>query len=91
MASGDCYNIASTVMNKACIQLNKGDRRGLHIFRHHLATGMLAEDVSAVVISRVLGHSSPESTKAYLNADFVHLKECSLSIGEFPLRRGVLK
>lgn len=91
MASGDCYNIASIIMNKAGIRLNKGDRRGLHIFRHHLATGMLAQDVSAVVISSVLGHASPESTKVYLNADFVHLKECSLSIGKFPLRRGVLK
>jgi len=91
MASGDCGNIASIIMDRAGIRTNKGDRRGLHIFRHHLATGMLAHGVPAVVISGVLGHSTPESTQAYLNADFVHLKECALSIGSFPVRKGVLE
>lgn len=91
MASGDCYNIASLIMDRAGIRMKRGDRRGLHVFRHHLATGMLAKGVPAGVISKVLGHSSPESTRAYLRADFAHLKECSLSIEEFPVRKGVLE
>lgn len=91
MASQDCYTIASKIMDRAGIRMGEGNRRGMHLFRHHLATGMLSQGIAAVVISNVLGHSSPESTQAYFGSDFVHLKECSLSIGDFPIRKGVLE
>ena len=91
IVSGDCCNIATVIMKQAGIRTNKGDRRGLHLFRHHLATGMLANDVPITVISEVLGHASPNSTQAYLSADFTHLKACSLSIEQFSLREGVLR
>lgn len=91
IVSGDCCNIATVIMKQAGIRTNKGDRRGLHLFRHHLATGMLAHEVPATIISEVLGHASPNSIQAYLSADFTHLKACSLSIEQFPLREGVLR
>jgi len=42
------------------------------------------------VISQILGHDSPDSLETYLSADFVHLKECAISIGRFPMGKGVL-
>jgi len=91
IVSGDCCNIATVIMKQAGIRTNKGDRRGLHLFRHHLATEMLAHEVPTTIISEVLGHASPSSTQAYLSADFTHLKACSLGIEQFPIQQGVLR
>ena len=72
-------------MEAADIRRNTGDRKGFHLFRHHLATKMLGNDVPRPVVSATLGHSSPESLSIYLNADFIHLKEFALSIEEYPM------
>ena len=50
---------------------------------------MLENGVQQPVISKTLGHSSPQSLEAYLSADFVHLKECALGIETFPVAKGV--
>jgi integrase len=73
-------NVAVRIMKAAGIRQSKGDRKGFHIFRHHLATALLGNGVSQPVISRTLGHTSPDSLVAYLSADFPHLKECSINI-----------
>lgn len=78
-------NVAVWIMKVANIRQSKGDRKGLHIFRHHLATELLGNGVPRPVISRTLGHTSPNSLEAYLSADFAHLKECSISIERFPV------
>lgn len=70
-------------MNKAQIRMKKGVRRGTHIFRYHLATFLLENNVPQPVITQTLGHSSPLSLEPYLHADLVHLKECSLSVEKF--------
>lgn len=82
-------NIAKKIMMAAKIRTKAGDRKGFHIFRHHLATSLLGNDVSQPVISQILGHTSPVSLNAYLSADLLHLKECALSIECFPLRKEV--
>ena len=82
-------NIAQKIMKAANVRTKAGDRKGFHIFRHHLATTLLGNDVSQPVISRILGHTSPASLDAYLSADFLHLKECALSIACFPLGKEV--
>ena len=82
-------NIAAKIMKAANIRTKAGDRKGFHIFRHHLATTLLGNDVSQPVISRILGHTSPTSLNAYLSADFLHLKECALSIECYPLGKEV--
>jgi integrase len=82
-------NVAARIMKAAGIRQSKGDRKGFHIFRHHLATALLGNGVPQPVISRTLGHTSPESLESYLSADFPHLKECSLSIDCFPVPEGV--
>jgi len=85
------FAISCSIMKKCGIRQEPGDRKGLHLLRHHLATELLANDVPIPTISTILGHSSPDSTQKYLNADFVHLKECSLSIQDFPIKVEVLK
>lgn len=90
MVSGDAMNIASLIMRVAGVRTKKGDSKGLHLLRHFLATEMLSQDVALPVISAILGHSSPQSTQAYLSADFTHLERCALSIADFPIRKGVL-
>jgi len=77
--------IASKIMKEAGVRQNQGDKRGFHLFRHHIATALLGNDVPSAVISKTLGHDSPESIEVYLGADFVHLKECALSIEKFPV------
>lgn len=78
-------NVAGRIMKAAGIRQSKGDRKGFHIFRHHLATALLGNGVPHPVISRTLGHTSPTSLEAYLSADFPHLKDCSISIKRFPV------
>jgi len=83
-------NVADKIMKAADIRQGKGNRRGFHIFRHHLATALLGKGIQQPVISKILGHTSPDSLDAYLSADFPHLKECSLSVEGFPLRKEVI-
>jgi integrase len=83
-------NIAKTIMKAAKIRTKAGDRKGFHIFRHHLATSLLGNGVSQPVISQILGHTSPVSLNAYLSADLPHLKECALTIECFSIRKEVL-
>jgi integrase len=82
-------NVAVRIMKAADMRQSKGDRKGFHIFRHHLATTLLGNGVPQPVISRTLGHTSLDSLEAYLSADFPHLKECSISIERFPVPEGV--
>lgn len=82
-------NISNKIMKAANTRQNPGDRRGFHIFRHRLATELLGSGIPQPVISKVLGHTSPNSLEAYLNADFKHLKECALSIEKFSMPEGV--
>ena len=78
-------NVAVRIMQAAGIRQTKGERKGFHIFRHHLATALLGNGVPQPVISRTLGHTSPDSLDTYLSADFLHLKGCSISIERFPV------
>ncbi|MBU3191927.1 tyrosine-type recombinase/integrase [Clostridium bowmanii] len=78
-------NVAGRIMKASGTRQSKGDRKGFHIFRHHLATTLLGNGVPQPVISRTLGHTSPDSLEPYLSADFPHLKECSISIECFPV------
>jgi len=77
----------SKIMDEAKIRLNKKDRRGTHIFRHKLATSMLEKNIPTPIISDILGHTSSESLETYVSTDLTHLKECALSVENFPIYR----
>ena len=82
-------NIVSKACRLAGIRQCPGDRKGTHIFRHNLASSMLENGVPQPVITQTLGHTAPDSLEPYLRADFVHLKECALSIEDCPLAEEV--
>ena len=84
--------VSERVMKAAGIRQKQGyQRKGLHIFRFHLAAKLLESETPQPVISSTLGHADPASVETYLSADFVHLRECSLSVDKFPVAKGVLK
>jgi len=91
LKSASLNNVASKIMDAAGIRQADGDRRGFHIFRHRLATELLGNGVARPVISHILGHEDPDSLGPYLSADFVHLKECALSVERFPMDEGVFE
>ena len=83
--------IAAKIMKVAGIRQNSGDRKGFHIFRHHLATKLLENGVPRPVVSNLVGHVLPKSLDQYLRADFPHLKGCSISIEKFPVAKAVFE
>ncbi len=54
-------------------------RRGLYLFRHTLATRMLAAGCPMKTIGDVLGHVSTDTTMEYANVDLVALRGVALS------------
>lgn len=89
LAARSIANIVAKTCRLAGIRQEPGDRKGTHIFRHNLASSMLENGVPQPVITQTLGHTAPDSLEPYLRADFVHLKECALSIEAFPLAEEV--
>lgn len=89
MKPGSMGWIVTKIMDRANIRQNQGDRRGTHIFRHRAATVMAENNIPAPVISATLGHTSLKSLDAYLSADIVHLRECALDIGKYPMAEEV--
>lgn len=89
--SSNLNAICVSIMEKAGIRQNPGDRKGMHLFRHYLATSLLGYGVEQPIISSTLGHQSPSSLAPYLSADFTHLKECALNIERFPVRKEIFQ
>ena len=87
LAPGSVGTISSVIYKAAKVRIPKGDRKGTHIFRHHLVTAMLSGGVAQPVISQTVGHSSPESLAPYLHADIEELRKCALDVSRFPFKR----
>ena len=85
------WGIANKIFDSAAIRKNKNDKRGTHIFRHRLATHLAENGVSRPIISSTLGHSDPTSLNHYLSADIENLRQCALSIEQFPVKEGLYK
>lgn len=90
ISPGTVGNAAGKIFDAASIRQKPHDRRGSHIFRHNLAASFAGGGIPRPVISATLGHSDPGSLDRYLSVDIRHLRECSLSIEDFPVRKGVL-
>ena len=52
---------------------------------------MIEHGISQPVISEALGHINPNSLNHYLSTDIVHLRQCALSIEEFPVDEEVFQ
>ena len=74
------YAISCKVMKAAGIRQDPEDRKGLHCFRHYVASRLLSEEIPLPIISSILGHRNKDSTKIYLSMDLVHLRACALDL-----------
>jgi integrase len=83
------YSISEKIYKAASVRREASDRRGTHLFRYNVATSLLGNGIPRPVISQALGHDNPLSLEPYIHADFVHLKECALSIEAFPVSEEV--
>jgi len=77
------WHTSAEIHSAAGIRQAGGDRKGLHIFRHRIATDLMDIGVPQAVIADVLGHAAPDSLEPYLSADIARLRECALSIARF--------
>lgn len=68
------------LIKKSNLDLPKYHKKGIHSFRHTLASRMLNENIPLPIISSVLGHSSTLSTINYLKIDLKQLAKCCLEL-----------
>ncbi len=70
----------SRAVQKAGIRLPREKTAGTHIFRHSLATNLLNQGVGIDEIAQTLGHTSAESTEAYISLSMDTLRVCALEV-----------
>lgn len=90
ISAGTVWRISAKTYNAAGVRQLAGSRRGSHLFRYHFASSLAEHRILQPVISEALGHECPGSLDYYLAADMVHLRECALSIEDFPVGREAL-
>jgi len=84
-----CYAVVQKVFAEAGIRVRAG-RKGLHVFRHSVASRMLSHGVPLTTIASVLGHADKASTEVYLATDELRMRECCLPLAELPVCGGGL-
>jgi len=80
-----CYGLVRKAFRHAGIRLG-GERKGIHIMRHSLASRMLSKGVAVTTISSMLGHSNKSSTDVYLQTDEARMRACALGITGIPMK-----
>lgn len=91
LSEGSIGKIASKIYEAASVRQNSGDRRGTHLFRHHVASTLAGNGIAQPVISETLGHTAHASLDCYLSADMAHLRECARSVECFPVGEEVFR
>lgn len=77
--TSNLHNIMTKALTNAGIPC-EGKPSGFHTLRHSLATHLLQGGVESSTISDILGHTSPETVKHYLQADIADLRKCALEV-----------
>lgn len=75
-------NAIKTGMHRAGIMHESNRKHGPHALRHSLATMLLEQNTPLPVITGILGHKNPETTKMYLAIDLTSLRKCALNVPE---------
>ncbi len=70
----------SRAVQKAGIRVPREKTAGTYIFRHSLATNLLNHGVGIDEIAQTLGHTSAESTEAYISLSMDTLRVCALEV-----------
>ena len=73
------HNFIQRNLVKSGIETGKR-KRGSHALRMTLASELIAENVPYNVVSKILGHGSPLSTKNYVSFDIESLRTCSINV-----------
>ncbi len=79
LSPGSVSTMAAYAFARCGIRIN-GRKHGSHSIRHSLAANMLAGDSDILTISKVLGHASVNTTKAYAKVDIAHLRLVELEV-----------
>lgn len=82
----DSFNIREYLFEayiKAGINYLSKTNKGIHNFRHALATNMLKNDVPLDIISSILGHEGINSAKTYISLNDKLLEECCIDLEDF--------
>jgi integrase len=72
-----CYQASLAILGK---KVSASDIRGLHLARRTFASGLLAADNPASMISRLLGHSERSSVDEYLSTDSRRMRQCAIGL-----------
>lgn len=91
LSSNAIWVVCKKIYAVSGIRQTPQDRKGSHLFRHHLATHLASQGITQPIISSTLGHSEPTSLSCYLAADIKHLRELALTIEDFPINKEVFK
>lgn len=67
---------------KSGIETNSENKKGIHNFRHSLATNMLENEIPLDIIASTLGDSIETTANTYLKVAHKQLKECVLEVNE---------
>ncbi|AHM57260.1 putative integrase/recombinase y4gC [Peptoclostridium acidaminophilum DSM 3953] len=73
-------SIISKYFKIAKIHVPPGKRHGMHVFRHSLASSMLANGTPLPVVSEALGHNETNTTARYLKIAVEQLRGCALEV-----------
>lgn len=73
------HSVVSKYFTIAGLDISKR-KHGPHALRHSLASNLLKNNTPMHVIKDVLGHTTLNTTKIYLNIDFGTLKHFALEV-----------
>jgi len=79
-SNNNLHGMIAKIISKAGIAPEKRARVGMHSLRHSLASELMKNNVEINVISDILGHCDPETTRHYLRVDLPALRQCALSV-----------
>lgn len=74
------HDISSRLFDAAGINQEEEDKKGLHVYRHSLASRLLSKGTSLPAISSILGHADRESSKVYISTDAKGMRKCPLTL-----------
>ena len=78
----------SNIINRAydlCGIRQNGVRKGPHLLRHSLADEMVNGGSDVTMVSKTLGHISPNTSLGYMSSNIEQLRACALSIEKYPV------
>lgn len=76
------------IVNRAydlCGIRQDGVRKGPHLLRHSMADEMVNAGNDVTIVSKTLGHLSPNTSLGYMSSNIEQLRACALSIEPYPI------